>query len=63
MTFANKTQSIIKLLAIFQRLLYHDMLLVLKIVHVQHRYALNGKMKMKKAANKSMMNDLVWVKR
>jgi hypothetical protein len=50
-------------LAIFQRLLYHDMLLVPKIVHVQHRYASNGKMKVKKATNKSMMNNLVWVKR
>jgi hypothetical protein len=46
-----------------QRLLYHDMLLVPKTIHVQHRYALNGKMKVKKATNKSMMNDLVWVKR
>jgi hypothetical protein len=63
MTFVNYTQSIMRRLAIFQRLLYHDMLLVPKIVHVQHCYVSNGKMKVKKVANKSMMNDLVWVKR
>jgi hypothetical protein len=39
------------------------MLLVLKIVHAQHYCALKGKMRMNKVADKSMMNDLVWVKR
>jgi hypothetical protein len=40
-----------------------DMLLVLKIVYAQRCCASNGEMKMKKVANKSMMSDLVWVKR
>jgi hypothetical protein len=39
------------------------MLLVPKIVHAQNCCALNGKMKVKKAVDKSMMSDLVWVKR
>jgi hypothetical protein len=39
------------------------MLLVAKIVHAQHYCASNGKMKVKKVADKSMMSDLVWVKR
>ncbi len=37
-----------------------DMPLVPKIVHAQHCYALKGKMKVKWAVDKSMMNDLVW---
>jgi hypothetical protein len=37
------------------------MLLIPKIVHAQHCSASNGKMEVKKA--KSMMSDLVWVKR
>jgi hypothetical protein len=40
-----------------------DMLLVPKIVHAQHHCVSKGKMKVKKIADKSMMNDLVWVKR
>ncbi len=40
-----------------------DMLLVPKIVHVQHCCVLNGKMKMKKVADKSMMSVLLWAKR
>jgi hypothetical protein len=39
------------------------MLLILKTIHAQHCCASKGKMKVKKIANKSMMNDLVWVKR
>jgi hypothetical protein len=39
------------------------MLLVPKIVHAQHCCALNGKMKVKKIADKSMMSNLMWVKR
>jgi hypothetical protein len=33
------------------------------LVHAQHCCALNEKMKMKKTVDKSMMNDLMWVKR
>ncbi len=40
-----------------------DMLLVPKIVHAQHCYVSKGKMKMKWATDKSMMSDLVRVKR
>jgi hypothetical protein len=40
-----------------------DMLLFPKNVHAQHYYASKGKMKVKKVAYKSMMNNLVWVKR
>ncbi len=36
------------------------MLLVLKTVRAQHCYALNGKMKMKKIADKNKMNNLLW---
>jgi hypothetical protein len=39
------------------------MLLFPKNVHAQHYYASKGKMKVKKTANKSMMSNLVWVKR
>jgi hypothetical protein len=39
------------------------MLLIPKIVHAQHSYASNGKMKMKKTIDKSMVSDLAWVKR
>jgi hypothetical protein len=39
------------------------MLLVPKTIHAQHYCALNGKMKVKKAVDKSKMSDLVWVKR
>ncbi len=39
------------------------MLLVLKTIHAQHCCALNGKMKVKKVADKSMMSNLVQVKR
>jgi hypothetical protein len=39
------------------------MLLVPKTIHAQHCCASKGKMKVKKVANKNMMNDLVWVKR
>ncbi len=37
------------------------MLLVPKTIHAQHYYALKGKMKVKKIAYKSMMNNIVWV--
>jgi hypothetical protein len=40
-----------------------DMLLITKTIHAQHCCASNGKMKVKKVADKYMMNDLVWVKR
>jgi hypothetical protein len=40
-----------------------DMLLFPKNVHAQHYYASKGKMKVKKAADKSMMSNLVRVKR
>jgi hypothetical protein len=40
-----------------------NMLLILKTIHAQHCCASKGKMKVKKVVNKSMMNDLVWVKR
>jgi hypothetical protein len=40
-----------------------DMLLGLKIIPAQHYCALKGTMKMKKVADKSMMSNLVWVKR
>ncbi len=40
-----------------------DMLLVPKTIHAQHYYALNGKMKVKKITDKSLMSDLLWVKR
>jgi hypothetical protein len=40
-----------------------DMLLVPKTVHAQQCCASNGKMKVKKATNKNMMSDLMWVKR
>ncbi len=40
-----------------------DMLLVPKIVHVEHCYVSKGKMKVKKTTDKNMMNILVWVKR
>jgi hypothetical protein len=40
-----------------------NMLLVPKIVHAQHYYASNGKMKMKKVVDKRTMSDLMWVKR
>jgi hypothetical protein len=36
-----------------------DMLLVPKIVHAQYYCVLNGKMKVKKVVDKSMMSDLV----
>jgi len=39
------------------------MLLIPKTIHAQHCCASKGKMKVKKVANKSMMNDLMWVKR
>ncbi len=39
------------------------MLLIPKTIHAQHYCVSKGKMKVKKVANKSMMNDLVWVKR
>jgi hypothetical protein len=40
-----------------------DMLLVPKTVHAQHCCDLKRKLKVKKAVDKNMMNDLVWVKR
>jgi hypothetical protein len=40
-----------------------DMLLVPKSIHAQHCCASNGKMKVKKVADKSMMSDLAWAKR
>ncbi len=40
-----------------------DMLLVTKTIHAQPCCASNGKMKVKKVADKNMMNGLVWVKR
>jgi hypothetical protein len=40
-----------------------NMLFVPKIVPAQHYCDLNGKMKVKWVVDKSMMNDLVWVKR
>jgi hypothetical protein len=40
-----------------------DMLFVPNTVPTQHCCALNGKMKVKWVANKSMVNDLVWVKK
>jgi hypothetical protein len=40
-----------------------DMLLFTKIVHAQHYYTSKGKMKVKKVADKSMMSNLMWVKR
>jgi hypothetical protein len=40
-----------------------NMLLVPKIIHAQHCCASKGKMKMKKVVDKSMMKDLVWVKK
>jgi hypothetical protein len=39
------------------------MLLVPKTIHAQQCCVLKGKMKVKKVANKRMMNDLVWLKR
>ncbi len=39
------------------------MLLVFKTIHAQHYCVSKGKMKVKKIVDKSMMNDLVWVKR
>jgi hypothetical protein len=39
------------------------MLLVTKTIHTQPCCASNGKMKVKKVADKNMMNGLVWVKR
>ncbi len=41
----------------------HDMLMVRKIIHAQHCCASNGKMKVKKAADNSMMSDLMRMKR
>jgi hypothetical protein len=40
-----------------------NMLVVPKTIHAQHCCALKGKMKVKKVVDKSMMSDLVWVKR
>jgi hypothetical protein len=39
-----------------------DMLLVPKTIHAQHCCASNGKVKVKKVVDKSMMRNLVWVK-
>jgi hypothetical protein len=39
------------------------MLLVPNTINAQHYYALNGKMKVKKITDKSLMSDLLWVKR
>jgi hypothetical protein len=40
-----------------------DMMLVPKIVHAQHCYDSKGKMKVKWVVDKSMMSNLVWVKK
>jgi hypothetical protein len=40
-----------------------DMLLVPKTIHAEHCCVLKRKMKVKKIVNKSMMNNLVWLKR
>jgi hypothetical protein len=40
-----------------------NMLLIFKTIHAQHCCASNGKMKVKWVADKSMMHNLVWVKR
>jgi hypothetical protein len=40
-----------------------DVLLVPKTFHAQHCCASNEKMKVKKVVDKSMMNNLMWVKR
>ncbi len=39
------------------------MLLIPMTIHAQHCCASKGKMKVKKVANKSMMINLMWVKR
>jgi hypothetical protein len=57
-----KTSSHLQTLRSFNNV-KQDILLVPKTIHAQHCCASKGKMKVKKIANKNMMNDLVWVKR